>query len=153
MELPLISTLLADNAIVFSQFVNKIEGPPTSLKQEVNDNYIQHSINDATEFSSEILSREQNGFTKLRLGIKRLKQVISGNNCHLAPRNGKQGESDPKYYINNPPKLIKNTESSGGVEAPFLKRSHTVRLSISPSQGDDPGFKSRPEHFYSKFHR
>ena len=22
-----------------------------------------------------------------------------------------------------------------------------VRLSISPSQGDDPGFKSRPEHF------
>ena len=28
-------------------------------------------------------------------------------------------------------------KSSGGV----------VRLSISPSQGDDPGFKSRPEHF------
>jgi hypothetical protein len=42
---------------------------------------------------------------------------------------------------------------SGGVEAAttavYSKQnssSHTVRLSISPSQGDDPGFKSRPEH-------
>ncbi len=57
----------------------------------------------------------------------------------------------PKYYINNPLKLIKNTASSGGVEALFLNGSHTVRLSISPSQGDDPGFKSRPEHFYFNF--
>jgi hypothetical protein len=44
------------------------------------------------------------------------------------------------------------SQSSGGVEAAttaYSKQnssSHTVRLSISPSQGDDPGFKSRPEH-------
>jgi hypothetical protein len=31
-------------------------------------------------------------------------------------------------------------QGSGGV----------VRLSISPSQGGDPGFKSRPEHFFNK---
>jgi hypothetical protein len=42
-------------------------------------------------------------------------------------------------------------QSSGGVEASTVyskqgSSSHTIRLSISPSQGDDPGFKSRPEH-------
>ncbi len=51
----------------------------------------------------------------------------------------------PKYYINNPSSLIKNAVGSGGVEV-INQSSHTVRLSISPSQGDDPGFKSRPEH-------
>jgi hypothetical protein len=43
------------------------------------------------------------------------------------------------------------SQSSGGVEAAAIayskqNSSRTVRLSISPSQGDDPGFKSRPEH-------
>ena len=55
----------------------------------------------------------------------------------------------PKYYINNPSRLIKTAVGSGGVEAAALSKlgsGHTVRLSISPSQGDDPGFKSRPEH-------
>ena len=51
----------------------------------------------------------------------------------------------PKYYINNPSSLIETAVSSGGVEV-IDKLNHTVRLSISPSQGDDPGFKSRPEH-------
>ena len=56
-------------------------------------------------------------------------------------------EANPKYYINNPSRLIKTEVGSGGVEAAHKKqRSHTIRLSISPSQGDDPGFKSRPEH-------
>ena len=51
----------------------------------------------------------------------------------------------PKYYINNPSRLIKTAVGSGGVEV-MNQSNHTVRLSISPSQGDDPGFKSRPEH-------
>ncbi len=54
-------------------------------------------------------------------------------------------EGFPKYYINNPSRLIKTAVGSGGVEV-INQSNHTVRLSISPSQGDDPGFKSRPEH-------
>ena len=54
-------------------------------------------------------------------------------------------EGFPKYYINNPSSLIETAVSSGGVEV-IDQDNHTVRLSISPSQGDDPGFKSRPEH-------
>jgi hypothetical protein len=57
----------------------------------------------------------------------------------------KQSKDFPKYYINNPSSLIETAVSSGGVEV-IDKLNHTVRLSISPSQGDDPGFKSRPEH-------
>jgi len=39
-------------------------------------------------------------------------------------------------------------KGSGGVEVFNTNnlKGHIVRLSISPSQGDDPGFKSRPEH-------
>ena len=79
---------------------------------------------------------------------------ISTKNGNLHLTRPKSGEIDgeiPKYYINNPPNLMKS-QSSGGVEAAtaaYCKQnssSHTVRLSISPSQGDDPGFKSRPEH-------
>jgi hypothetical protein len=40
------------------------------------------------------------------------------------------------YYMMNQSTTSPENKSSGGV----------VRLSISPSQGDDPGFKSRPEH-------
>ncbi len=46
----------------------------------------------------------------------------------------------PKFYIKSQINNRKEKKSSGGV----------VRLSISPSQGDDPGFKSRPEHFLFK---
>jgi CRISPR/Cas system CSM-associated protein Csm5 (group 7 of RAMP superfamily) len=46
-------------------------------------------------------------------------------------------EGKPKFYIKSQINNRKENKSSGGV----------VRLSISPSQGDDPGFKSRPEHF------
>ncbi len=77
--------------------------------------------------------------------ISQLKTMIHGIVLHFDLT---KYVAHPKYYINNPLKLIKNTASSGGVEALLLKGSHTVRLSISPSQGDDPGFKSRPEHFY-----
>ncbi len=61
---------------------------------------------------------------------------------------GEAGERITEYYINNPSRLIKTAVGSGGVEATVSDKhsSHTVRLSISPSQGDDPGFKSRPEH-------
>lgn len=44
----------------------------------------------------------------------------------------------PKFYILSKINNQEENKSSGGV----------VRLSISPSQGDDPGFKSRPEHHY-----
>jgi hypothetical protein len=44
----------------------------------------------------------------------------------------------PKFYILSKINNHEENKSSGGV----------VRLSISPSQGDDPGFKSRPEHPY-----
>jgi len=78
--------------------------------------------------------------------VKRLKPVTTDNNCHLKPLSGELDVADSKYCINNPLQIINQHESSGGVEALFAKKSHTVRLSISPSQGDDPGFKSRPEH-------
>jgi hypothetical protein len=71
-------------------------------------------------------------------------------NFHLTRRSGYVISAGiPKYYINNPSRLIKTAVGSGGVEAAALSKQssgHTVRLSISPSQGDDPGFKSRPEH-------
>jgi hypothetical protein len=75
----------------------------------------------------------------------------NGGNIHLSiPDSGETGGWIPKYYINNPTNLMK-PQSSGGVEASTAcskqgSSSHTIRLSISPSQGDDPGFKSRPEH-------
>ena len=51
-------------------------------------------------------------------------------------------EGKPKFYIQSQINNRKEKKSSGGV----------VRLSISPSQGDDPGFKSRPEHIcFSSF--
>jgi hypothetical protein len=66
---------------------------------------------------------------------------ISTNRGNLHLTKPKSGEIDgeiPKYYINNPPNLMKS-QSSGGVEAAttYSKQnsSHTVRLSISPSQG------------------
>ena len=72
-----------------------------------------------------------------------------GNFNSTKPDSGELGEGITKYYINNPTNLMKSP-SSGGVEAAtaYIKQSssHTIRLSISPSQGDDPGFKSRPEH-------
>src|SRR3954451_4198556 len=51
----------------------------------------------------------------------------------------------PKFYIN---KNNKDMKGSGGVEVFNTNnlKDCIVRLSISPSQGDDPGFKSRPEH-------
>ncbi len=54
---------------------------------------------------------------------------------------------NPKFYILNSINNQKENSSSGGVEA-IIKKSHIIRLSISPSQGDDPGFESRPEHSY-----
>ncbi len=55
---------------------------------------------------------------------------------------------NPKFYILNSINNQKENSSSGGVEATITKKSRIVRLSISPSQGDDPGFESRPEHPY-----
>jgi hypothetical protein len=60
-------------------------------------------------------------------------------NFHLTRRSGYViSVGIPKYYINNPSRLIKTAVGSGGVEAAALNKqssSHTVRLSISPSQG------------------
>ena len=54
---------------------------------------------------------------------------------------------NPKFYILNSINNQKENNSSGGVEATTVRqKSRTFRLSISPSQGDDPGFESRPEH-------
>jgi intergrase/recombinase len=61
--------------------------------------------------------------------------VTTDNNCHLKPISGELDEADSKYCINNHSQIINQHESSGGVEALFAKKSHTVRLSISPSQG------------------
>ena len=77
-------------------------------------------------------------------GNKCLKQVTSGTFYQLVPDIGGLEGPEPKYYINNPSSLIETAVSSGGVEV-INQINHTVRLSISPSQGDDPGFKSRPE--------
>jgi hypothetical protein len=56
-----------------------------------------------------------------------------------------------KFYILNNINNQAEIKSSGGVEAfnnDYFSnlKSCTIWLSISPSQGDDPGFKSRPEH-------
>ena len=58
---------------------------------------------------------------------------MNGKTCNSEDNCEKIIEKEPKYYINNPLELIKNTECSGGVEAD--NKSHTFRLSISPSQG------------------
>ncbi len=77
--------------------------------------------------------------------------TTNGSNFHPAsPSYYFINEGFPKYYINNPSRLIKTAVGSGGVEV-MNQSNHTVRLSISPSQGDDPGFKSRPEHPLSGF--
>ncbi len=101
------------------------------------------------------IGKELDVLTKISMNSKlssEIKQNITtnGGNFHpTRPNSGEIGEWIPKYYINNPSSLIKTAVGSGGVEAaaPSKQSSHTVRLSISPSQGDDPGFKSRPEHF------
>ena len=94
---------------------------------------IDYKLSDLTNFSKEIKIISPNK-----------KYSRNGGKTYPARLNSSERNGNlPKYYINNPLKLIKNTESSGGVEA---NTSHTIRLSISPSQGDDPGFKSRPEH-------
>ena len=54
----------------------------------------------------------------------------------------------PKFYINKNNKDMKGSGGVGVLNTNNLK-DRTVRLSISPSQGDDPGFKSRPEHLKS----
>ena len=99
----------------------------------------------ATEFGSKNRLKKQNTSKKLPSGINCLQQVINGDIYHLEPNTGKFDVPEPKYYINNPSSLIETAVGSGGVEV-INQNSHTVRLSISPSQGDDPGFKSRPEH-------
>ena len=61
--------------------------------------------------------------------------TTNGGNFHpTRPSRGVISEGIPKYYINNPSRLIKTAVGSGGVEV-INQSSHTVRLSISPSQG------------------
>ncbi|KAF0868077.1 hypothetical protein E5N71_11990 [Candidatus Nitrosocosmicus sp. SS] len=100
----------------------------------------------ATEFSSKKRYKKHNGGKKLPAGTKCFNMSLNGSDGHLKPSVGVLEGPASKYCINNPSQIINQHESSGGVEALFAKKSHTVRLSISPSQGDDPGFKSRPEH-------
>lgn len=76
-----------------------------------------------------------------------LQQPYNGNIYYIEPISGELNGEDSKHCINNPLQIINQHESSGGVDTPLLK-GDTVRLSISPSQGDDPGFKSRPEHLW-----
>jgi hypothetical protein len=74
--------------------------------------------------------------------------VDTGNTITLNPPIEEKPDFKPKFYIN---KNIIDMKGSGGVEAfKYLSwKDRIIRLSISPSQGDDPGFKSRPEHFKS----
>ncbi len=66
--------------------------------------------------------------------------TTNGGNLHpTGPSRCVISEGIPKYYINNPSRLIKTAVGSGGVEVAASptkqSSSHTIRLSISPSQG------------------
>ena len=56
------------------------------------------------------------------------------NSYNTRPRCYEMVEGFPKYYINNPSRLIETEVGSGGVEV-INQSSRTFRLSISPSQG------------------
>ncbi len=104
----------------------------------------------ATKFSSEDKRASSATINEAGDEKSRLQRPTNGSTCHSEDNSEEKSEEEPKYYINNPTNLMK-PQSSGGVEAStaYSKQgssSHTIRLSISPSQGDDPGFKSRPEH-------
>ena len=115
-EIPLIKSLYPDIDLTKSSKINPVN--------------TEHNL---TKFSK-----------KSKISGPNKKYPLNGGKSYYSNPNSTEIQGTvPKYYINNPPKLIKNTDCSGGVEA---NTSHTIRLSISPSQGDDPGFKSRPEH-------
>ena len=99
----------------------------------------------ATEFSNTTYGNYINSAISLTRAKDSILTDISGIYYHSIPFMGIFRDTYTKYYINNPSSLIKNAVRSGGVEV-INQSSHTIRLSISPSQGDDPGFKSRPEH-------
>ena len=144
-ELPLLAQL-----IPLHQLVNN----------KVNHTQSHHSLGatcnlDATEFSNtsnnQIMATEFSSKEgQLRFDPKSyndkvcsLQIPINANFSHREVKSVKKKVKAARNSINNPLELIKNTACSGGVET---SDGHTIRLSISPSQGDDPGFKSRPEH-------
>ncbi len=99
----------------------------------------------ATKFSSRGKAVESSETNEIHIQERNFNSPCRGNNYHSKVNDDEANDQRTKYYINNPSSLIKNAVGSGGVEV-INQSSHTVRLSISPSQGDDPGFKSRPEH-------
>ncbi len=81
--------------------------------------------------------------------------VTTSNLIHLNSKITEKQDFKTKFYILNNINNQAEIKSSGGVEAFNNYFFHyliscTIWLSISPSQGDDPGFKSRPEHLIEK---
>ena len=92
-----------------------------------------------TEFSkvTTIENKEKENLTDIS---KPDTNIVSQTDNFISLKSSYMGKPDfkPKFYILSKINNQEENKSSGGV----------VRLSISPSQGDNPGFKSRPEHPY-----
>ena len=147
-ELPLISKLFPINQLAFNQ-VFQIQNnhiSDTKLNSDATEfSNTKDPKTEATKFSSRdksVISMANNDLPDQEINLH---NPSRGNNCELKPKNVEANDQQTKYYINKPSRLIKTAVGSGGVEV-MNQSNHTVRLSISPSQGDDPGFKSRPEH-------
>ena len=150
-ELPLLSKILNIKEILLDA-TNTSESQITDdldiLKLNQATEFSNHNDKDdgvATEFSNTTYGNYINSAISLTRAKDSILTDISGIYYHSIPFMGIFRDTYTKYYINNPSSLIKNAVRSGGVEV-INQSSHTIRLSISPSQGDDPGFKSRPEH-------
>ena len=95
-----------------------------------------HNVKDdnvTTEFSNGTNCNSINSAIILSRAKNSLLTDESGNYYHDIPFAGMFGNTYTKYYINNPSRLIETAVGSGGVEV-INQSSHTVRLSISPSQ-------------------
>jgi hypothetical protein len=150
-ELPLLMSLFPDLSLTK---IGKNESHDTGINLTEFSNIYSNS-SQATKISNACNISDDKGQNFQSNQESHLDLTVKKGNLHLTrPKSGEIDGEIPKYYINNPLNLMKS-QSSGGVEAAttavYSKQnssSHTVRLSISPSQGDDPGFKSRPEHSF-----
>jgi hypothetical protein len=147
-ELPYISKLFPINQLAINE-VFQIQNNYVSdskLKSDATEfSNAKDAKTEATKFSSRGKAVESSETNEMHIQEMNLNSSCRGNNYHLKAKDDQANDQQTKYYINNPSSLIETAVRSGGVEV-INQSSHTIRLSISPSQGDDPGFKSRPEH-------
>jgi len=150
-ELPLLKSLFPDLDLNKNNKINS-EGSRITLTKFSKIGCNDNKLTDLTKISKYKADALNTNLTpsveKTVNDCSNLNIPVHGN-AYSSEANTKKKRRDlVRNSINNPCELIKNTESSGGVEDLF-DEDHIIRLSISPSQGDDPGFKSRPEHpFY-----